>query len=150
MKKINQVNIAHSRNKKYKKLLEKISEANVCPFCQTHLTTYHEKPLLKKTSDWILTENMNPYDGTKIHLLFILKRHAKNILDLKNTEIKNLFKLIKWSIKKYKIPGGSVIIRFGDTDYTGGSVSHLHAQLVSGNHRKNSRGTINPVLGYKQ
>jgi len=30
-----------------------------------------------------------------------------------------------------KIPGGTFIMRFGDTRYTGASVSHLHANLIS-------------------
>jgi len=39
--------------------------------------------------------------------------------------------LVNWAIKKWKIRGGGVAMRFGKTDYTGASVSHLHFHIIS-------------------
>lgn len=39
-------------------------------------------------------------------------------------------------------------MRFGDTDYTGGTVEHLHAQLVSGGKRGKDKEPLITYLGY--
>jgi ATP adenylyltransferase len=129
------INIAHGRKGAYTELLKKIEEDGVCPFCVPYLKKYHTEPILKTTKYWTLTYNQNPYDGSKIHLLLIAKRHIIKLSDINKDESIDLINLIKWSEKKYKIPGGTFLMRFGDTDYTGSSVCHLHAHIISGGKR---------------
>jgi hypothetical protein len=40
------------------------------------------------------------------------------------------------------------MMRFGDTDYTSGTVEHLHAQLVSGGKRGKNKEKISTHIGY--
>lgn len=78
-----------------------------------------------------MTENAYPYEGTRVHLLLIYKRHLtrlpRNILALGE-----LSRFIAWAEKKYDVRGGSLVCRFGETRYNGASVDHVHIHLIVG------------------
>ncbi len=114
----------------YAKTIEEIEKNNVCPFCFNNLSKYHKKPIIKENDGWLLTENMYPYKGTKIHLLLIHKRHITSIEEVSSKDWSLLQEIITFSIKEFNIKGGSFFIRFGNSTVTGATVSHLHAQLV--------------------
>ncbi len=149
MFKNNHINLAHGRPGNYDKLLKKIDQDGVCPFCPKNLKLYHKKPLIKETSGWFLTTNQIPYAGLKHHWLFISKKHITTLSKLTPKDWSELGGLIKFLEKKYKIPGGSFFIRFGETDYTGASVSHLHGHLAVGGKRKTGE-EVNVRLAYKK
>jgi len=142
------INLNHSRPGKYDALLKQITKDGVCPFCEDNLKKYHQPPILKKNQSWILTTNQNPYAGLKKHLLFIHRQHLISLSQLKTQDWSDLGKLINWVIEKYAIHGGSFFVRFGETDYTGASVTHLHAHLVSGGKRTKNKNEVTIRLGY--
>ena len=146
------LNLAHHRSDKQKTLMERILKDGVCPFCQKHFKKYHPKPILKTTTHWVVTENMEPYEGTRVHLLFIYKKeHATTLAEISESAAEELLKLTSWATKRFRIEGGALFMRFGDSDRTGASVSHLHAQLISGETtRSESKGTLMVKLGYKK
>ena len=146
MKKL--VNIAHARTQFQKETMARIERDRVCPFCEKNLLTYHTKPILKKGKHWTLTTNFQPYKGTKLHLLAVSRKHTTRFEDLSPAAHHELFALFAKELQKKKIRGGALFMRFGNTDYTGGSVEHLHAQLVSGTKRGDDREPIITYLGY--
>ncbi len=66
-------------------------------------------------------------------MLLIHKDHIENFSEISNSAWLDLQKVVNQVIKNKSIAGATFLLRFGDTAYTGASVSHLHAQLVSGN-----------------
>ncbi len=76
---------------------------------------------------------MYPYAPSKIHKLFIATAHIEHISDLSLEAWKELYEIVQESIAKEAIAGGTLLMRFGDTQFTGGSVSHLHVNLVQSN-----------------
>ena len=60
--------------------------------------------------------------------------------------LRNFLDHIKWANKKFKIPGASFIMRFGDHNYTGATITHLHAHIVSGHKQKRIRKLFDQVL----
>ena len=138
------VNVAHARNKK--KLYEKIMRDKVCPFCvdfseKKDVFQYHTKPILFHAKHWARTPF--PY--------FMLKKHIVSFSELKPAALKELVVLTKKLEEKFSLPAGVFLFRFGDTNYTGGSVSHFHGQFVLG--AKRSKKNSEPLLlyaGYKK
>jgi ATP adenylyltransferase len=129
------VNIFHARNDKQKRVMERIIKDRICPFCEKHLDHYHTPPIIKKTKYWILTKNMFPYEGAELHLLFINRAHLTSIAKLSASSRSDLLALCQWALKKYRRKAGSFLMRFGESQYTGASVEHLHAHLVFSNPR---------------
>ena len=128
---VNPNNTQKRGDDKYKNVIENIKNAKVCPFCPDQLTNYHKNPILKENEHWLITRNMYPYKNTKEHFLLIHKQHIQSPQEMSDQAKKDLFDLLLWANNEFKIPGGTFFMRFGDTKYTGASVSHLHAQLVS-------------------
>lgn len=124
------VDIDNSRVEEQKKVMDEILDQAHCPFCEENLRTYHKQPIIKETAHWIATTNQWPYENTKYHFLLITKEHLTNITELNSDAGKELIELTSWLINEYKIPGGGLAVRFGDTNYSAGTVAHLHAQLI--------------------
>lgn len=124
------VNLTNARPGEYKKIIETISKTGKCPFCKEHFK-YHKKPILKRQNGWFLTESSWPYKNASHHLIIMGEKHKENLSQLRKKDFEAIFCLAKFAVRKYKIKGGALAVRFGETDYTGASVSHLHFHLIS-------------------
>ncbi len=142
----------HARTPEQISLMKKIVEDGVCPFCKEFFTKYHPKPILKETKWWYVSENMSPYEGTSLHLIFVYKEHAVMPSEISPEASKELFKLISWAEKENELEGGSFFVRFGKSEMTGGSVDHFHVQLIVGNAKGTDKkyDKLKVKLGYKK
>ena len=124
------VDLDNAREDEQRKVMKEIIAQQHCPFCLENIDKYHT-PTIKETGHWLFTKNRWPYKNAKYHFLIIYKKHAEKISDLDPSAGTELFKLLAWAEKKYQIPGGGWSMRFGSTDYSAGSVNHLHVQLIA-------------------
>jgi len=133
MAKKTQVNIANARTAEQIHALNQIEAEKICPFCGTdYLKTEHKKPILAETEHWLATLNRWPYKGSKLHLLLIHKIHEVHLDQITSEAWQELKTLTSQLLKQFKIPGATLLMRFGDFHYTGGTVAHLHVQLIAG------------------
>ncbi len=140
----------NARTEEQKKLMAQIEKDGVCPFCAEHFKRYHPKPILKETDYWFVTENMSPYEGTRLHIIFVYKpMHATHPEDITPEAYADLLSLLQWTTTAYDVEGGSFFMRFGNTSYNGSSVSHLHAQLIVGGKQSDGHEPIKVKLGWK-
>ena len=137
------------KRKKYAAVLQKIKKDGVCPFCPEGFI-YHTRPILRSGKHWIVTENMNPYEGAKYHFLFVHKKHIESIEKMHHKALQELLGHIAWVKKNFKLKGASLFIRSGDMKYTGASVQHLHAHFISGGSVQKITNPILVTLGYKK
>ncbi len=144
-----EVNMRHVRTKKQQELYKKIAEDDICSFCADfcsgHSPTYHPNPILKETEWWALTENMEPYAGAKLHFLIVYKKHVFGP-PLQLEAWVELGEIVEWTIKNYDLPAGGFYFRFGETDFTGSSVQHFHANIIFGGEKDGEKLKIK--LGY--
>ena len=124
------VDLDNARKDDQKQVMKDIIAAGHCPFCQDNLKKYHKQEILKDGKYWILTFNQWPYDHTKLHLLLILKQHAEKLSQLDPEAGKEMIEFLAWVEQKYQVPGGGICLRFGDTNYSAGTVKHLHVQFI--------------------
>lgn len=124
------VDIDNTRNDEQRGVMEQIIAAGHCPFCLENLRQYHRQPILKETKHWILTPNQWPYDFTQLHLMAILKTHREELYQLTAEMGAELFELLGWAQREYDVPGGGFAMRFGDTNYSAGTVKHIHVQFI--------------------
>lgn len=142
------VNLSHARTSFQRTVMKQILRDKVCPFCMEHFLKYHTKPIIRKGRYWILTENFEPYKGARHHLLAVSKEHVRHFEELSPAAQTELFKLFADEARKRRILGGTLFMRFGDTNYTGGTVEHLHAQLVIGGKRGKRKKPLITYIGY--
>lgn len=118
-----------AKGRGYDKVIRTIADEARCPFCPDNFR-YHKQPILKRRNGWFLTPSTWPYKNTKHHLLIIGVKHRERLEELTAADWRAITGLAKFAVKKFKIPGGGLIMRFGETAYTGATVCHLHAHLV--------------------
>lgn len=150
--------MAHTRVPTQHNKMAEATRLGICPFCWENLEKWHDAPVIKKGGFWAITENDYPYDGSKLHYLAIYKKHIASIEEMEAGAGYELFKLFSWLCKEYGIIGATIVMRFGEMKYTGATVSHLHAQIMSGASRDEAEKAgeikfpdsfITSVLGYK-
>ncbi|MBM3250705.1 MAG: HIT domain-containing protein [Candidatus Nealsonbacteria bacterium] len=124
------VNIKNARKGEYKKVIKEIAKTGRCPFCKENFK-YHKKPIFKRRNGWFLTDNGWPYKNAENHLIILGDKHKEDFSELTKKDLESVSFLANWAIKNWKIKGGALTIRFGDTNYTGASVAHLHFHIIS-------------------
>lgn len=130
-KKEETVDLSNARKEEQIQTMGKIIENGEDPFDWEILSKYHIKPILKKGSFWLVTENQWPYDNARVQLLFIYKDNVPDMSQLPADAFTELLALIQEFSEQYSIVGGALGMRFGKTQYSGATVNHLHAQLIS-------------------
>jgi ATP adenylyltransferase len=133
----------------YAEALAKIAAGGVCPFCEAHLPTHHKKPVLFRNAHWLVTENAWPYDGTRHQFLIIHRDHIESAEELPPAAWSALGSAYRRLVKDYRLVGATLLFRTGKTDFTGASVAHLHAQLISGGQREEGSELIRALVGFK-
>ena len=120
-----------ARTKAQLKKMQDLTKRGVCIFCPEHI---HEddQPVLFKTTDWMIKENSYPYEGTKLHLLLISRKHVKSVSELSKAAQSDFLAVVDRCERKFKLTSYAVGFRSGDIHHNGGSIEHLHAHLVVG------------------
>ena len=126
----NFINVNNSRENDQIEVMQKIADQAHCPFCEENLRLYHKEPILKESKYWLVTKNQWPYKHTKHHFLLIYRQHITKLEELETEAGSELFSLVQGLEKEYQFEGGGFAMRFGDTDFSAGTVNHLHVQLV--------------------
>ena len=126
------VDYRHAQSAEYDKVLKKIEDEDFCPFCPENLLK-NKKPITEiyRVGKWFLTENNYSYQEARIKLMIISDEHKENFKDLEVEDFKSVMRIVNWAIKEYNIRGGGLLIRFGNTQFTGATVCHLHFHLIS-------------------
>lgn len=139
---VNETNSTRPGASEYTNVIKDISNKGICPFCPEHFTSIHPKPLLIEGEYWVGTENAYPYPNTSQHLLIVHREHIEKFDEITPEAWENLRVVVNGLFKLREINGGTLVFRTGETKFTGASVTHLHAQLISGQGDNNA----DPVL----
>lgn len=115
-------------SEEYKQTMEEIISEGICPLCPPF--KWHPNPILRDDGRWLITENSHPYENTSHHLLIISKRHIELLSQLSTPDLESILNLTRWATQEFNISGAGLMMRFGDTLYTGATIKHLHAHLI--------------------
>ena len=126
------VNLNNARPGVYAEVIKKIGENKICPFCSEHLHSIHPNPIQEKNY-WLVTDNAYPYKPKKEHILLIHKTHISDMFEISKDAWTELHDIMDELEKTKNIEGGAFLMRFGNTKYTGASVTHLHAHIFQSN-----------------
>ncbi len=144
------LNHDNARTDEQKALMAQIEADGICPFCAEHFKKYHPKPIIIETDYWFVTENMSPYEGTSHHYIFVYKpAHISRPNDILPEAAHDLFALVSEVTERNHIEGGSFFMRFGNMEWNGSSVEHLHAQLIVGKKKDDTAEALRVKLGWK-
>lgn len=123
----------YAKSEEYKHVLAKITGHGKCPFCYENLRDYSfsKHTPVKTTHGWYLLLCSWPYKGARHHYLIIPKRHCESLEKLTAEDMRQVLQLARHAVKKFNIKGGGLLMRFGDSLYSGATVLHLHFHVMS-------------------
>ena len=125
----NFVNPHLAKTQDYAQVLQKAADKQICPFCAEHFN-HQTNAILFETDHWLSCKNNWPYDNTAFHFIIVAKRHLEELVDLLPSDWQEVHSLTQQLQEQNQIKGGALILRFGDTRFTGATVTHLHFHLV--------------------
>ena len=123
------VNPRFAKDDGYKQVLLKIEAEGKCPFCLDNFK-YHKEPILLERDGWMITRASWPYENSEHHFLIISVKHKTHISDMIMKDWMSVDELVNRIIQEHHIRGGALSIRFGDPEYTGATVAHLHFHFI--------------------
>lgn len=144
------MNLNHARVEEQRAQMEEIARLGICPFCREHFESHHEASILFETPHWLVTENDYPYKGAVRHFLLVAIRHVTDAASLSFNEYRDLGLVLGWISSNYPHPGATFLMRFGDTNFTGATINHLHAHLIYGVSREEGTESIKQKVGYQK
>lgn len=129
---MSQYNLSAARKKDQLERMIELQKNKICAFCPENISEATDSPIEIETKHWLVKKNDYPYDNTSYHLLVIPKKHVKTISDLTKVAKAEFLDLISQVESKYKFKSYALGMRSGDMRFNGGSVEHLHAQVIVG------------------
>ena len=99
-----------------------------CPFC--HLNGNFIYSFGEGADKWSLLENPYPHKHTSVHLVMAPARHIENINEMIANDWYIIGVLVMEATKRFDLPGGGFVMRFGDPERNAGSIRHLHANIL--------------------
>jgi ATP adenylyltransferase len=111
--------------------MRRLEAAGVCIFCPEHLAAPDQR-VLHRTPQWTVTPNDFPYQRTRLHLLLIPDEHVTDLADLSPAARLDFWAVLDWVKDHFGLTFYSLAVRNGLSEYTGGTVRHLHVHIVQG------------------
>lgn len=115
--------IARARTyKQYRKMVDD-ALAYRCPFCD--IDREHNR-VIAENDCWYAWKCNPPEKNTRLHFLFVPKRHVTQTTELFADERSKLFGLIAVVRGIYEYTSSGILIRDGDATMSAGTIQHLH------------------------
>ncbi|MFM2330950.1 MAG: hypothetical protein RLZZ26_457 [Candidatus Parcubacteria bacterium] len=100
-----------------------------CPFCETERRRRKRKPLVS-THGWLVLENEFPRDDTERMLLIVPNRHLDGPASISSKDWAEIGHLFSYCIRPSRVPGGALLLRYGDPRDHAGTIEHLHYNVI--------------------
>jgi ATP adenylyltransferase len=112
--------------------MQRLEAAGICLFCPESLRDHAKHEVLFETRHWSVTPNAYPYNGTKLHLLVIPRRHVNDMLDLDDEAGADFWAVLRLIRDRYNLDYYGLGVRNGNCSYTGATIRHVHAHVLVG------------------
>jgi diadenosine tetraphosphate (Ap4A) HIT family hydrolase len=124
--------LGNARNPEQLADMQALEAAGVCIFCPQHLAADPNQRLLYRTDHWSVTPNEFPYKETRLHLLLVPDEHVTDLADLSPAAQQDFWVVLAWVKLHFGLSFYGIAARNGASEYTGGTVRHLHVHVVQG------------------
>jgi diadenosine tetraphosphate (Ap4A) HIT family hydrolase len=110
--------------------MRRLEREGVCLFCPEHLSASSQ--VLHRTALWTVVPNRYPYRETRLHLLLVPDEHVTDMADLSEDAQRDFWATLRWVKIHYGLAHYGLAARNGDSEFTGGTIRHLHVHLLQG------------------
>ncbi len=120
----------NTRTAEQRAVYQRIEDEGVDPFETDYFKEHHPNPILFENEFWLVTKNAFPYGGTSLHILLVHKPFITSIEQISTQGWLELQLAIQFTVKEFGLRHGGFFMRFGETQKTGATVTHLHCHIT--------------------
>lgn len=142
--------VKNGRTKEQILKMKRLTREKKCPLCRKDFEVVHASPVVKEGKYWLITDNDFPYDGTRFHFMLVAQKHIVDVSEVDDKGWIEFGDMLNFIKTKWKISGGTLLMRTGNMSFTGATIAHLHAHFIVGGKSKKSSEWINAKVGYKK
>ena len=110
----------------YRAHMEKTIVQGICPLCSPDPSV---NVVLRRTGHWQVWKNPFAYEHHDHHFIIASIHHIDDITKLTHEMWASLGVLIDWVVREYKLPGGGLVMRFGEPEKSASTLRHLHMHI---------------------
>ena len=112
---------------------------NTCQFCKIdHVIN----KVLYENASWMIFHSAFPQKHQDLHLVIPHKKHLLHIKQLDAQDWIDFDEICVWANNHFDLPGGAIVMRFGDPRRNASSLRHLHGNIQI----PNGRGRVQAVF----
>ncbi len=107
--------------------------AHKCPFCEPLDTNLNR--VISEHGGWRMWHNPFPAPNSRVHLVIAPVRHITHPHDLATDDWHHMTRLISRAVSQedwldLELPGGGVLMRWGNPRWNAGSIRHIHTNII--------------------
>lgn len=123
--------ISRARTAEQKAAYEGTVGQGICPFCGKFddLPEEIRIRMIYQGTFWRAWYNPFPYPGHSAHIVLAPIEHWMQPSDVTPEAASEWMQINAHMIKTLELPGGGIVMRFGNHEYKGGSITHLHSHI---------------------
>jgi diadenosine tetraphosphate (Ap4A) HIT family hydrolase len=122
-------NIDNSRDDAQRQHMENTVGKGLCPFCDGNGFDANKNKVVRSGSYWRAWFNPFPYTGSKTHIVIATHHHVTDLTELSRDAWAEWGDFNRQFIEDYNLPGGGIVMRFGDNKLNGGTLHHVHSHI---------------------
>lgn len=120
-------NIGNTRSPEQERAYQESIGTGTCPFCN-YPPEIRER-MIYEGQYWNAWHNPFPYGSHQTHIILAPIAHWTSMGDITVAAWFEWATINQKLIKELKLPGGGLVMRFGDNAYNGGSLTHVHSHI---------------------
>lgn len=124
------LDLDNARHQDQKDKMKQYLEAGTSPFFADKIVEDGYQTIVKQGKYWYITQNRWPYEHTKYHYLIIANQYWTTLDEVTPAASAEVIPLTNWLAHHLNVAGGAICLRFGDSNYSGGTIDHLHWQFI--------------------
>lgn len=129
---IKYVDLRNARSLNQNEVLREIILAGEDPFDRKNVLRHHKEKngVIYENLSWYIINNQWPYKNAKHHFVLILQKYKEDIVELDEVELVDLTRAISWLKQEYGLLGGGLVMRTGETVFSGATCRRLHGHFI--------------------
>lgn len=124
--------LGNARSQEQLDQMRQLEADGICLFCPENLAKDPEQRILYRSTHWTVTPNEFPYRNTRLHLLLVPDEHVTDIADLTSEAQQDFWAALRWIKGHFGLTYYSIASRNGESEYTGGTIRHVHLHVLQG------------------
>jgi diadenosine tetraphosphate (Ap4A) HIT family hydrolase len=120
----------NARGEEQRQKMLDLEASGTCIYCPEHLGPAGNNRILLSNTTWALVTNAFPYPGSLHHMMLVPVEHVSRLTELSPMCREGYWDILERMERELNLDYHVDGVRNGDPAFTGGTIVHLHIQVI--------------------